>query len=637
MKMMHYFLKNIDMFGYQASFNINKQSKHTSTFGGFFTFSIYLFLLAYVVNSFIPLIKRQNPVVNVSDKYLKNGSYLNMSSVGLGYKLDYLNGTETRSEINKYFEFSYHYVKVNNSGDFSIPINETNCKPPDFPGITNTSFNNNSLQSYRCPVNRNILINNLSQDNDKFYISLIVQLTDFGLENLEEFKKKLSKNPIRISLVYTEKSIDYDNFDTPIESVLSFDYYWINIDLYKYIYYQLSKSELISDNNLFWSEQTSEEVPYLEKIKLEEVNTLNRTEQETGIFNSGLIGIFFELSRTKHILSRSYQKIPDFLANISSLFSTILFFSGLILNYANEISGNSTIVLKTSLSKENNMIDFYKSLFEFKQNRKKPQILKSNKEAITDNNGIKTEYNRIHENEANNLKNEIELKEYSEKPDNNIIEQNIIVIDTNIQDKQNVQSFKDLEEANNRPCQSENKLFERGFTIDVKEINNHKMKRKVLTRNFFDLLDIAFCRCRKRNQNRADFVLNEIENYLDIIKYVKKHNEIEMIKNIILSQNGNYINLLSFFSNPVIKIDEDLYKIQKLYQEYLPKKSLPETKEDEKEENLKELFDLILNNIEKLYLDSENSQSEFQKVFLAKMQDKIDQIYKILNFPSVNK
>jgi hypothetical protein len=637
MKMMQNFFKNIDMFGYQASFNINKQSKHTTTFGGFFTFSIYLFLLAYVVNSFIPLIKRQNPVVNVSDKYLKNGSYLNMSSVGFGYKLAYQNGTETHSEINKYFELYFYHVNVKSSGNVYLLIKENYCKPNDFPGITNTSFYENLLQNYRCAVNRNFSINNLSEDDNNYYITLIVTLSQFGLENLEAFKNKLSKNPIRISLVYTEKAIDYDNYDTPIESVLSFDNYWIDIDLFKFFYYQLSKSEFISDNNIFWSEQSSEEVPYLEKIKLEEINLLNRTEQEMGIFTYGMISITFELSRTKHILSRSYQKIPDFLANISSLFSTILFFFGLIINYASEISGNSTIVLKTSLSKENNMIDFYKSLFEFKQNRKKHLFLQSDKEVITDNNGIQTDDNRIQENEGNNLKNEIELKEYSNKPDSNIIEQNIIVIDTNIKDKQDVQNFKYLEERNNKPCHYENKLFKKNFTIDVKEINNHKMKRKVLTRNFLDLLDIAFCRCRKRNQNRADFVQNEIENYLDIIKYVKKHNEIEMIKNIILSQKDHYINLLSFFSNPVIKIDEDLYKIQKLYQEYLPKKSLPVNKEDEKEENLNDIFDLILNNIEKLYLDSENSQSEFQKVFLVKMQDKIDQIYKVLNFSSVNK
>jgi hypothetical protein len=113
------------------------------------------------------------------------------------------------------------------------------------------------------------------------------------------------------------------------------------------------------------------------------------------------------------------------------------------------------------------------------------------------------------------------MSEYSHKHPQIRKDQSVIIVD------EEIHNFNNMQEASHPRMM--NKTFKQ-FSLKVKKIDYHKRHKKVLTRSFVDLLDNEFCPFLKRNINRAEFVQKEIDNYLDIIKYVTQQNEIETMK-----------------------------------------------------------------------------------------------------------
>ena len=110
--------------------------------------------------------------------------------------------------------------------------------------------------------------------------------------------------------------------------------------------------------------------------------------------------------------------------------------------------------------------------------------------------------------------------------------------------------------------------------------NNNKLESKTLLLNkdddenlgkfsTFDVLRASYCYCCSRKQKRRNLMLKKCEYkihyYLDIYTYIKKMQEIDLIKYCLFDENQ--MKLFRYLSTPPVKLSEKNIGIYKEFEE----------------------------------------------------------------------
>ena len=191
------------------------------------------------------------------------------------------------------------------------------------------------------------------------------------------------------------------------------------------------------------------------------------------------------------------------------------------------------------------------------------------------------------QNESENIENPTEPIQPTKKPND---------IDIT---KENIEIYPKLNESLNDP---ENDLRERFNSVSSEldsSLNSRKSKDQKLHNHWNitlnDICCLIFC-CRSISRKKA--IYNESESkfnyYIDIVTYMKKMQEIDIIKYLLLDINT--LNLMNFISKPSVSLSQHFEHETKEHKKFF---DISEDAVELTEENLKVLKKSYLNIISK--------------------------------------
>jgi hypothetical protein len=386
------FIKEFDYFGAEMKFRINYEDKYKSKLGGGIFFIYFLISLAYVVYNFYQFAWREVQTLSFSSKVLSPAPsiYLNSTnftfSLGVVFNDKYTSAVE---ETSQYLEYKIYHVGYQGEGgeliftEFPTDL----CNQSNFKNIPSETFYGNNLNRTICPIIEgnysDLVIKGDFTDQTQSYITVIVSLREEVLNNITkylEFKKYLNENPILIQLFMVDTKVDYEEYSDFLGNYLMAINSFPSLNQVKFYEISLSTLTFKTDNNILWQmpdESTSlifSKSDY-NSFSVEDRDKIDKLDKKT-------LNVFFLKSTSKaYYYDRTYQKLTDFLANMTGILSQIILIIYVIMNYLNEKAARQKIMRKIMKfkSQKNYHVDKILTLFKNEGDKSKDESMVNKK------------------------------------------------------------------------------------------------------------------------------------------------------------------------------------------------------------------------------------------------------------------
>jgi hypothetical protein len=560
--------KHLDFFGVGFSFQVKNHTQYRSLMGGIIFVVFFIVSLYYALISAHDFLDRKTMNLIFTQKYIFPNPLINFNreEFNLAFQLVYdANNTLINSETQKYIYEKINLVTIRNSdvtNKTKIPLTLRDCRNEDFYNKQNDSYSNLKKSS----ISRCINESNLNTEGAFEYP--IYTYLDYGVYIKKEFitnkqnvtnlaflKDYFTKNRVKIVIYYIDSSLDVDKFTDPISQFFGSLMFYVDMSMVRKVNVDFAtnvfgddQNILIGNNNDSTSIKYETNSPYFYTIN-------DRTLVDD---DSDLIAKFYIRSSSKvTLIKRKYQKLSDYMANIGSLISNLFLFLWIIMTYINKFSARQEIMNKTLKFKDyfknknqENVYEVLKKFVEGNENCKQkiidkfPSPLKANNMKI----------HLVDELRDSNSINFLNLKNFETK--------NILILN---------KSDKALNTLNmayqTQPAQlTDNKTLDRlpndfvyNKRIGKSLVHGYKDvlgsgKKKPLNFNAFHFINQIFCFKNRRSQiqkNILKMAENKLDYYVDIYTYINKMQEIELLKDILLTPDQqkvfNFISIPSIF------------------------------------------------------------------------------------------
>lgn len=605
------FIKQCDLFGKPISFKYNNDIEYKSIIGGINTIFFIILSLIYIMYMSYRFILRKDINFIYSTKIVSEGAFLNLTEINfnLAFGIQFTeNGTNAIEYSKKYIEYSITSNEWNGGTDnityFVYDFNK--CNFSDFPVETKTLFYKNKLNLLYCPVlNNSVNFTLYGGYTDIYYkfIEIKFKLTEYAKKNSEEVNQYFSKYPIEMIIYFMDTGIDYKLKNNPISLYINSVNRWLEYSIKKETQVFFSPFEFDDDENLFISNAHTTKGSMFDRTQ----DTFHYvTEKDL----DNTIGSFLVKASSKVIqYDRSYQKIPSFIADVSSIIEELLTLIILLVDYCEKILMDKNLIQKSFKFKGSKYYDMEyltSSFHKDKINFKIMTLITKHKLDIH-----KTHQLLSNNNKTNDLINEIRksktiikkpylldnIKSYSFK--NKKIQSEVSELQNSNSNADFMSSHFDNKLKNNfdnisKISKSSFKNYKVGFKnvkindfenkIEIKEKkkktlfnlskkkneknnkkNNENFDLKYL--NIIDIITSKIFSCFSNKLKMKNFLFEKCKQkmyyYLDIFVYIKKIQEIDLIKYCLL--DNDQLILFNYLSSPPIKFN----KTQKsLYKEF---------------------------------------------------------------------
>ena len=560
------FLKKFDCFGVNINFHYKSQDKYKSIFGGIIFINFIIFILVYISLYIKKFIMRKNMSIIYYNNNINNTDIINFYNYSIDFAFgiecnDYEN-FETLQDIKKNFFYSIAFVKA-------IRINNTNltkekeninyhaCEYKDFNNEFNYSFDILKLNNLYCPEKLNFSIQGISTNEIYSHYEISISGKNMNSERYNYYYNLLINQECYFSLYYTDFSIDLHNLKNPhykhIEKKLiqlsPIEYR--KKELFFLIYKFFSYDSLIFENSKkYLLIKTSKEIDY---NCFKGYERTNKT-----ISNYNKFGKFFLKTDTQEtIIERRYMKLNEFLSEISTLFSVILFLNIVIITIVNTTLAYNEIAKKIFLFK-----------FEDLSFKTRESIMILPKFSILrENKNSKNNKKEFFEGFNQNLK-----KVYKNHNILNVNKTNINISTSLIKDK----SEEDFNINKNNNLNKINSYK----SIEVLKINNSYLKikknlksmRKMSLDNqeyiIFFICPCCVCKKLKIKKNLTKNGKEQIYKMLDVLAFLNKMQQIEIMQNILFEDYQKKI--MNYISKPLISLsnkNQNLKEINNVFEE----------------------------------------------------------------------
>ena len=680
-------IKECDLFGTLITFQINNDFDYKSVVGGVSTIFFLIIALTYIFYMGIRFILRYEVNFIYSNKILDHGPFIDLenNNFKFAFGVQYVdNASSACYDTNKYFYYVLNSIVWLGEGEKQFTtIKYKECEENDFPSDVSTQFHENELDEMYCPLlndSINFTLDGLYTDYYYKYLRIDIKLTEYALKNLNEVRSFLEKNPIEAAIYFVDTAIDYSSRKNYLPSYINYIYKIVDLDFEKTTQILISSVQFSNDENLIISNaKTKNDSMYDNSL-----DTFRYIRDRIELEEKNIFKFVIKASSRIIQLSRSYQKLPSFIADVSGIleeFLALLFlFVNLIerkavdkkliqrmlkfngskyynIKYMNEIFtiDNFDNNIKNLINKQNltimrdgtgNIVSPRKSVMNllvqrknipFVRNRLSKNSIKGllniNNNELKNNNNLNdiesiqskesesNKTNNLIKNELNNnildserikINNSINDKNFLNLTDDNNDENNIINSISsynsndkdfhiknknnffpkinayiynnknklkkkiNLDNKNKLDNLKITEDNNNGLKKEKNKL---NSELNISDnLTNKNIKKKLLLVNnkddenlgkltTLDYLIASYCNCCSKKQKRRNYLLKKCEGkihyYLDIYTYIKKMQEIDLLKYCLFDQNQ--LKLFKYLSTPPVKLSE---KNIGIYQEF---------------------------------------------------------------------
>ena len=610
MKFISKIIKSLDFFGTLITFRINNDLEYKSLLGGISSIIFFIISSTYILYESYFFIKKENVDFIYSKKTIET-PFVNLTKIGyrFAFGLQYEeNDTSCILNTLKYFNYSISLIEnIDNKIQIETPIKLKLCEKSDFRNIVNRTFESRQLDKMYCPIinNLNFTVDGTMMDYYYKYIILQIWLTEYTLNNYEEFKKFIEENPLEMSYYFLDNAIDYENRKNPLPFFLNYLFKAIDINYQKNTEIILSPIEFYNDENLIIKKNEK----YLGSTIDNHVDSFHQIN-EPNYLNQRLLGKFIlKASPIMFSLSRSYQKIPSLIADLSGILEQILFLILVIVNFFERKCIDIKLMKKMIKYKGNKYynIEYLIDIFNRNHvNNKLYEIINKQDMDIEKNGnlGIKSrrksldnllkeknlfqnvKYLKIDNDKRNNLNITFQKKKILvNKNNDNYIKTDKIDYDNiynNSNQNLNIHSydkkFTNIIIESIDSCRKNNTInyYNTDLKLSFNEIKNLK-NNYIKNISIFSVLFSKIFFCLNKNQKRKKIFFEKAEDkihyYFDVYNYIKKMQDIDLL--IYTLFDNDQFKLFDFLSIPPLKIDNnenDIYNEfqnkQRLFHKY---------------------------------------------------------------------
>ena len=617
-------IKACDGFGTFITFRINDDIEYKSLIGGCSTILFVIITVIYTTYCCSGFFSRKNVDFIFTNKIVQTDPQINLTSshfnvaFGVQYSEDAMSAIENTS---LYFTYKMNIVEwVGDDDLIAYPFSFKQCEASDFYNVVDEAFENNDIGQYICPDffnNSNFTLEGLYTDYYFKFIELEIRLTEYALSNLDEVEEVMKENPLEMAIFFLDSAIDYENRKDAIPSFINYSYKVIDFDFVKTTEIVISSLEFQNDDNLLF-DNSKLTIDAMFDHSLDSFRYVpDRSDQE-----ETLVGKFIIKASPKIIqVNRQYQKFPSFLADLTSLLEEILVLMLLFVNFVerkavdhklinkmlkfrgskyydidylinvfskDKISNKVTEMIQKQnlkIERKNNVRTTRRSILLLLNNKKTtdtleyqktPDEAKSNDYLRNENNVIYSENNSIN-NSSNDIrhnanKNNKQHLDFNYEIDDEL-NQNIQIQSNSLSSKKNSIYYKNDEFINEKKQLSTKTI--QGFddisstTIPPTIERTNSSKLEYSNMGIMSIIWASMCFWTSKKQKRRHRLISKAEMkihyYLDIYTYIKKMQEIDLLKYCLFDEDQS--TLFKFLSKPPIQLGTGPLGLYKEFEE----------------------------------------------------------------------
>jgi hypothetical protein len=620
-------LQEFDFFGSPINFHINGSPEYTSCLGGCMFIIYSSVAIAYLIYNFMSFCSRESMSLISTYKITDSPELINLSETNFSFAFGILydvNNSNAIETIPKYFDYKLSLTSIYNiTKKVKVSIPFTKCTKDYFSSVDNETYNSLQISSMMCPskeFRKNMTLVGKFGDIVFNYIQISISLKPEFLNQTSIISNFLSTTPLKSIIFYQDTSVSYDEYEKPLNKFINsfFNYIDINKLLKSDIYF--AKMEFGSDSNIILPDMKTSYNSIFESYREYFYPIYDRFAVSKSNGDYLDIAKFYIRSSTKYIIyERTYQKITDFIANMTGILSQGMIVIWVVVSSINQNLSYKHLINKTMRYKDSKkfnigkMSQYYKQILERKNNNQ----IESNQSKI---------FSSDYKNEE--IPVEIELSKDNKNKSGCISSHTSQYFNqTSIKNLNDPDTLKKLPKKfaefkkENYPKDSK-ECSERLPAINSeKNLKIETLKKKEVELSSFEVNFYKFCPCfqkRKREAKINSLIMKTGEERiiysLDALVYLKKMQEIDVLKYILLSDAEKKV--FNFLSHPLIVLDENKSNIYKEF--FITSINL----ENDSERAIEEL----MINYEKLSKKQKQSTQEeiLLKLFESEMESLVD-------------
>ncbi len=560
-------LRGLDGFGVGFSFNVKNNDTYRSTLGGII-FSVYSILsIIYIAVTFYWFAWRKNLSLISTNRIVRDVPPINLTALNFMYSISLIDAV-THNRVNNtiadYFEYEFNHYNIEteeNRIKKSIPIKI--CEKSDFntPDIEYSSEElNSSIKGY-CPDVKgengfkDMILEGFRQKKDVQYIKSTLSIKKEKIKDFHILKDSLMHHPIKMEITFTDHGVDFNNYFSPLPTFINDYPLYIDIGRYTKVFNKFANLQFSSDKNILFYNPESEKRVVYDSTKVDSY-AIERDEKYERYRK--VMSIYFFLSPKTMIIQREYQKITDFIANMTAVVSELVIIFVVFITQINEIGAKQAVLHRIVKFRGNKNFDRERMLKVFTFNEMSNNELSDANPNINPSNSQHNIPNHLEiQNSVNNRSNTLNLGcsiNDSGKKKVSYVRANksLHYLDETVRKKLGKSKNNNLVNEN----QSEHELSHPG----IKKMNSYEI-----------CLSVCCCCIKKWNKKRKliDKGDEKLNHYLDIVNYFKKMTELDYMKYIFLS--SDQIPIFNFVSSPMVSQIKD-QEFKEFWDEEMKKK-----------------------------------------------------------------
>jgi hypothetical protein len=544
------FLRFFDYFGVVFTFRIKEKYSYQSTFGGLIFLHFLFFAVLYLVYSLRIFLSKELYSMRYFTSVITPSPAVDFhnSGVNIAYSLVYDNYTKLNDEVYEIFKDKLNLVKIMNSD-----VNKKNkteiitspCTMDDFYNkIDKETFKSLNISNFNCAkTNGNMIINGSFADDLYQYIEVDISLKPNAFTNninktinLNYISNYMKMNPIKIVIYWLDTSLEVQNGNVSMSNYLNSYMTYIDFSVIKKINMEYGLTKLYIDYNYILRNPVLKQNITFDEYQESTLITQDRLALDS--LGKTLVKFYIRSSPKNHLIIINYMKISEFLANFGGLMSNVLLFLFILVRVINNFRSEQKL-----------MNDLYRYSEHYKIfNPMQVNLINTHFKL---KNTLENNSRRIHRiNSHENIKSFTKFSQESDKNDP--------ILDKTIQNHAEIE-MKEINRSINRRI-----IRSKSVATKNKRINSVLQSDDVLILsksskplNFSSWeIIISLFQCRTKSiilkEKLHSRAVQKTQYYLDIYTYIKKIQEIDLLKYILLDQNQSRI--FKFLSKPSVSI-----------------------------------------------------------------------------------
>jgi hypothetical protein len=573
------FFQNFDNFGVQMQLRINNSDKYRSKCGGLVFSFYFLISLGYILYNFYNFAWRKNMTLIYSSKIVEQENDVNLAensfviSIGLMYQE---NNSFVDNYLLNFFDFSYAYTVTNSTGKFKQSFQLRPCEHSDFGENVFYDFEKFNLNKTFCPDLKdfNQLLSGRFGDPVSKYSSLSISINKDYMNDLQAYGRMLEESYLKAVIFFVETGVDYESFTNPTPVLITPYIVYLDLATYKKTDINLAFMQFRSDSNFLFNDPIKYDDIVVESFR-DYIFAIE--DRKNSVFTDALNLVRFYIKASNKIIvyERTYQKLSDFLANMGGMVSQVGLIIYVIMTNINEASAHQKIVNKIMRfrGKKNQDIDLLLSM------------VKHNDSLINMTNNISNVYSPFSKRSQRTVDQFFKGGGVSgsltiESPGRESISSSKV---------KRVSFFPDKVVIVSTPTNGQNAQLNNNQQTNFSNLNLKKTQTQTsvsstpkyynasygrpFKMSAWEIFMSNFCFWNKKLKFGTHLInksKQKINYYMDILTYIKKMQEIDLLKFILL--NPEQLQIFNFLSTPAVIINDNRTDVFKQLQEEINNK-----------------------------------------------------------------